>query len=85
MIASDLLRWLPLIPLCASVFNLFFGRWLGKQLAGAVASAGGGRVFCAGVLSILANGVDGDLARQRLYLDPSPVRFKSIFPSKSTR
>ena len=45
LIASDLLRWLPLIPLCASVVNLFFGRWLGKPLAGALASAAVGASF----------------------------------------
>jgi NADH-quinone oxidoreductase subunit L len=50
MIASDLLRWLPLIPLSASVFNLFFGRWLGKAIGRRLGFGGGGRVFCAGVL-----------------------------------
>ena len=44
-LSSDLLRWIPLIPLAASVFNLFFGRWLGKQTAGALASAAVGASF----------------------------------------
>ncbi|HYA28458.1 MAG TPA: NADH-quinone oxidoreductase subunit L [Acidobacteriota bacterium] len=41
----DLLRWIPLIPLIGSVFNLFFGRMLGKQAAGAVAVAAVGASF----------------------------------------
>ncbi|MGH7888483.1 MAG: hypothetical protein ACREPG_11485, partial [Candidatus Binatia bacterium] len=41
----DLLRWIPLIPLLASAFNLFFGRALGKQTAGALASAAVGASF----------------------------------------
>ena len=34
----DLLRWIPLIPLLAAAFNLFWGRALGKRPAGALAS-----------------------------------------------
>jgi NADH-quinone oxidoreductase subunit L len=43
--AYDLLRWIPLIPLLVSGFNLFFGRALGKQTAGALASAAVGASF----------------------------------------
>ena len=43
--AYDLLRWIPLIPLLASWFNLFFGRALGKQTAGALATAAVGASF----------------------------------------
>ena len=39
------MRWIPLIPLLASVINLFFGRALGKQTAGALASAAVGASF----------------------------------------
>jgi len=44
-VAYDLLRWMPLIPLLASGFNLFFGRALGKQTAGALAAAAVGASF----------------------------------------
>ncbi len=43
--AYDLLRWIALIPLLASGFNLFFGRALGKQTAGALATAAVGASF----------------------------------------
>ena len=43
--ALDLLRWIPLIPLCASVFNVFFGRRLGSKTAGGIASAAVGVSF----------------------------------------
>ena len=35
----DMLRWIPLLPLAGSAINLFFGRRLGKTLAGLLASA----------------------------------------------
>ncbi len=35
----ELLRWIVLIPLCAAVFNAFFGRALGGKSAGVVASS----------------------------------------------
>ena len=38
-VASDLLRWIPLIPLCAAVLNLFWGRAWGNKIAGALACA----------------------------------------------
>ncbi|HUK40998.1 MAG TPA: proton-conducting transporter membrane subunit, partial [Candidatus Acidoferrales bacterium] len=41
----DLLRWIPLIPLLASVFNVFFGRRLGKAGAGIVACLAVGASF----------------------------------------
>jgi NADH-quinone oxidoreductase subunit L len=41
----DLLRWIPLIPLCAGVFNVFFGRRLGGKAAGILASAAVGVSF----------------------------------------
>jgi NADH-quinone oxidoreductase subunit L len=37
--AYDLLRWIPLIPLLAAAFNLFWGRALGRKTAGALACA----------------------------------------------
>ncbi|HXV49802.1 MAG TPA: NADH-quinone oxidoreductase subunit L [Candidatus Binatia bacterium] len=58
--AYDLLRWIPLIPLLGSMFNLTFGRALGKQTAGAVASAAVGASFalaCAVFWQMPANGV----------------------------
>ena len=45
IVADDLLRWIVLIPLLGSVINLFFGRALGKQTAGALASAAVGASF----------------------------------------
>ena len=41
----DLLRWIPLIPLCAAVFNVFFGRRLGNKTAGVLASTAVGVSF----------------------------------------
>ena len=43
--ALDLLRWIPLIPLCAGVFNVFFGRRLGGKTAATLASAAVGASF----------------------------------------
>jgi NADH-quinone oxidoreductase subunit L len=43
--ASDLLRWILLIPLAGSVVNLFFGRTLGHKSAGALACAAVGAAF----------------------------------------
>jgi len=43
--STDLLRWIPLIPLLGSVINLFFGRAMGKRSAGALASAAVGASF----------------------------------------
>jgi NADH-quinone oxidoreductase subunit L len=43
--ASDLLRWILLIPLAGSVINLFFGRTLGHKSAGALACAAVGASF----------------------------------------
>jgi len=37
VVTTDLLRWIPLIPLAASVFNVFWGERLGKKTAGALA------------------------------------------------
>jgi len=44
-VAFDLLRWIVLIPLLASAFNLFFGQGLGKKNAGVLASAAVGASF----------------------------------------
>jgi NADH-quinone oxidoreductase subunit L len=41
----DLLRWIPLIPLLGFLVNVFVGRFLGKQAAGALASAAVGTSF----------------------------------------
>jgi NADH-quinone oxidoreductase subunit L len=43
--AYELLRWIPLIPLLGCVINVFFGRALGKEIAGALASAAIGASF----------------------------------------
>jgi NADH-quinone oxidoreductase subunit L len=43
--ALDLLRWIPLIPLSAGLFNVFFGRRLGSKTAGGIASAAVGVSF----------------------------------------
>ncbi|MGZ8451231.1 MAG: NADH-quinone oxidoreductase subunit L [Candidatus Binatia bacterium] len=45
LMSTDLLRWIPLIPLLGSVINLFFGRAMGNQRAGALASAAVGASF----------------------------------------
>jgi NADH-quinone oxidoreductase subunit L len=45
LVNTDLLRWIPLIPLLGSVVNLFFGRALGKQGAGLLACAAVGTSF----------------------------------------
>jgi NADH-quinone oxidoreductase subunit L len=60
----DLLRWIPLIPLLASGFNLFFGRALGKQTAGALATAAVGAAFALALYvfwQMPANGIWRDL------------------------
>jgi NADH-quinone oxidoreductase subunit L len=49
IVAYDLLRWIPLIPLLASVVNLFWGRALGKKTAGALACAAVGASFALAV------------------------------------
>jgi NADH-quinone oxidoreductase subunit L len=43
--AYDLLRWIPLIPLLASVINLFWGRALGNKFTGGLACASVGASF----------------------------------------
>jgi NADH-quinone oxidoreductase subunit L len=43
--ALDLLRWIPLIPLGAGLFNVFFGRRLGSKTAGGIATAAVGVSF----------------------------------------
>src|SRR5918996_5975898 len=43
--ALELLRWIPLIPLCAGLFNVFFGRRLGGKTTGVIASAAVGVSF----------------------------------------
>jgi NADH-quinone oxidoreductase subunit L len=43
--AYDLLRWIPLIPLAAAVFNLFWGRAINSKTAGALACAAVGVSF----------------------------------------
>jgi len=63
-VSYDLLRWIPLIPLIGSVFNLFFGRALGKQTAGALASAAVGVSFALTLYifwQLPANGVWRDM------------------------
>jgi NADH-quinone oxidoreductase subunit L len=43
--ALDVLRWIPLIPLGAGLFNVFFGRRLGGKTAGGIATAAVGVSF----------------------------------------
>ena len=43
--ALDALRWIPLIPLSAGLFNVFFGRRLGGKTAGGIATAAVGVSF----------------------------------------
>ena len=60
----DLLRWIPLIPLLAAVFNLFWGRALGRKTAGALACAAVGASFVLAFYvfwQLPANGVFRDL------------------------
>ena len=49
IVPYDLLRWIPLIPLLASVVNLFWGRALGKKIAGGLACAAVGASFALAV------------------------------------
>ncbi|HET7377888.1 MAG TPA: NADH-quinone oxidoreductase subunit L, partial [Anaerolineae bacterium] len=59
-VASDLLRWIPLIPLCATVLNLFWGRALGNRTAGGLACAAVGASFAIALYlfwQLPANGV----------------------------
>ena len=63
-LASDLLRWIPLIPFCAVVLNLFWGRTWGNKAAGALACASVGASFAIAVYlfwQLPANGVLRDL------------------------
>ncbi|HEU4341671.1 MAG TPA: NADH-quinone oxidoreductase subunit L, partial [Candidatus Binatia bacterium] len=43
--AADLLRWIPLIPLLASILNIFFGDRWGRKNAGLLACAAVGGSF----------------------------------------
>ncbi|HEU4638255.1 MAG TPA: proton-conducting transporter membrane subunit, partial [Candidatus Binatia bacterium] len=43
--ALDVLRWIPLIPLSAGLFNVFFGRRVGGKTAGGIATAAVGVSF----------------------------------------
>ncbi|HKH21207.1 MAG TPA: NADH-quinone oxidoreductase subunit L, partial [Gammaproteobacteria bacterium] len=45
LVSTEVLRWLPFIPLLGSVINLFVGRALGKRMAGILASAAVGASF----------------------------------------
>ena len=45
IVTWDLLRWIPLIPLLGSLFNIFFGIRLGKKFAGLLACAAVGASF----------------------------------------
>ena len=59
-VASDLLRWIPLIPLCATVLNLFWGRAWGNRTAGGLACAAVGASFAIALYlfwQLPANGV----------------------------
>ena len=59
-IASDLLRWIPFIPLCAAVLNLFWGRSWSNKAAGALACAAVGASFAIALYlfwQLPANGV----------------------------
>jgi NADH-quinone oxidoreductase subunit L len=61
--ALDLLRWIPLIPLCAAVFIVFFGRSLGRTGAGVLATLAVGASFVLALYvfwRLPANGVLGD-------------------------
>ncbi|HYY25980.1 MAG TPA: NADH-quinone oxidoreductase subunit L, partial [Candidatus Udaeobacter sp.] len=44
-IPAELLRWIPFIPLLACLFNVFFGRRIGKWAAGVLASLAVGASF----------------------------------------
>ena len=45
LVTLDLLRWIPLIPLLTSGFNVFFGARLGKKGAGVLACLAVGASF----------------------------------------
>jgi NADH-quinone oxidoreductase subunit L len=45
VVAYDLLRWIPLIPLLGTVINIFFGQALGRRNAGALGCAAVGASF----------------------------------------
>ncbi len=64
LMSTDLLRWIPLIPLLGSVINLFFGRAMSKQSAGALATAAVGASFALAVYifwQLPATGIFRDL------------------------
>jgi NADH-quinone oxidoreductase subunit L len=61
----DLLRWIPLIPLLTSIFNVFFGARLGKKGAG--------------VLATLAVGVSFAIALYVFWLLPASGIFRDAF------
>ena len=63
MATLDLLRWIPLIPLGAAVFNIFIGSKLGKTSAGMLASLAVGASFAMALYVfwlLPANGVFND-------------------------
>ncbi len=45
IVALDFLRWIPLIPLCAALFNIFLGRTMGRTGAGWLATLAVGASF----------------------------------------
>ncbi len=62
-VASDLLRWIPLIPLCAVLLNVFWGRAWGNKTASALACAAVGASFAIALYifwQLPANGVFRD-------------------------
>ena len=62
-IASDLLRWIPAIPLCAVLLNVFLGRAWGRKIAGALACAAVGASFAIALYvfwQLPANGIFRD-------------------------
>jgi NADH-quinone oxidoreductase subunit L len=60
---TEVLRWIPLIPLLASAVNIFFGARLGKKNAGILASAAVGLSF------VLALYVVGLLSAGNIFVD----------------
>jgi NADH-quinone oxidoreductase subunit L len=76
----DLLRWIPLIPLGAAIFNLFFGSKLEKTSAGVLAALAVGASFaivCYVFWFLPANGMFKDVLYT--WIESGPLQVKLSF------
>ena len=80
MATLDLLRWIPLIPLGAAIFNIFIGSKLGKTSAGILASLAVGASFAIALYVfwlLPANGVFKDALYT--WIDSGALQVKLSF------